>query len=190
MVAQRDIAGVVRVYFQEITPGDRRKIEGKSNDAQTGGGARDLRFPYKRFRPFFRRMFPSSRIGDRDGEQIVIHFGSVTWVDNAGHPQRSTIEFWPPTNARPSEGRLGRVNQLGNLRALPPTSEGRLFVTLTQLTAGEIRVRHVSETVLLDDRLTNGTIVKQVARAFAAQRGSHSVRGFIDWDEGEFYPDA
>lgn len=188
MVARREAAGVVRVYFQEITEGDRRKIEGKSNDAQTGGGARDLRFPYEKFRSFFERMFPTKRSDKRDGEQLTIHHGNVFWVDNAGLQQVSMIEFWPPTNARPSEGRLGRVNQLGNLRALPPTSEGRLIVMLTQLTGGEIRVRHVSEMALLDDSLTNEVVVEQVRKAFAAQRSNHSIRGFIDWNEGEFYP--
>lgn len=182
--------GVVRVYFQEITAGDRRKIEGKSNDAQTGGGARDLRFPYVKLRGFFERMFPKTHTAKRDEEELTIHHGTVSWVDNAGKSRVSPIEFWPPTNARPAEGRLGRVNQLGNLQDLPPTSEGRLFVTLTELKTGEIRVRHVSEKVLLDDSVTNGTVVAQVKKAITAQRGNHSIRGYLDWEQGDFYPDA
>jgi hypothetical protein len=182
--------GVLRVYFQEISAGDRRKIEGKSNDAKTGGGARDLRFNYKQMHPFFVRMFPQTRAAKRDSEVLRIHHGTVSWIDNEGRNKVSPIEFWPPTVARPSEGRLGRINQLGNLRDLPPNSEGRLFVTLTQLETGEIRVRHVSEKVLLNARITNQTVVAQVSMAIAAQRGNTSIRGYLDWEKGDFLPDA
>ena len=187
---RRKPQGVARVYFQEITAGDRRKIEGKSNDAQTGGGARDLRFPDAKLRPFFERMFPKTRTAQRDGVALTVNHGVVSWVDNLGAERVNPIEYWPPTNARPTEGRLGRVNQLGNLQSLPPTSDGRLFVTLTQLDNGEIRVRHVSEKVLLDENMTHATVVDQLKKAIRAQRGNHSIRGYIDWDEGEFHPDA
>lgn len=47
---------VARVIFQVIEDGDRRKFEAVSNDADTGGGARDLRFrPANRFLPVLGR---------------------------------------------------------------------------------------------------------------------------------------
>ena len=35
---------VARVIFQIVTEGDRKKMDAVSNIAQSGGGARDLRF--------------------------------------------------------------------------------------------------------------------------------------------------
>ena len=37
---------VARILYREITEGDLRKVLAKSNDSDTGGGARDLRFGF------------------------------------------------------------------------------------------------------------------------------------------------
>lgn len=54
-------AQVARILYKEIVPGDLRKILAMSNDAVTGGGARDFRFgSFKTLLPVIRKMFPET----------------------------------------------------------------------------------------------------------------------------------
>lgn len=48
--------GVKRFIFKELVEGDFRKFFAQSNDTDSGGGARDLRYkPQKEFYPFLKR---------------------------------------------------------------------------------------------------------------------------------------
>jgi len=65
------VAGVKRIVYKEIVEGDFRKFKAESNDADTGGGARDLRFrPHDEFAKVFRELFPRSqqKTRKRDGK--------------------------------------------------------------------------------------------------------------------------
>ena len=57
---------VILVVFKQLVEGDLRKFKAESNDADTGGGARDLRFrPYDRFDGAFERLFPVEELVPR-----------------------------------------------------------------------------------------------------------------------------
>lgn len=55
---------IAEVLCHEITEADIRKINATSNDAQTGGGARDLRFSID-FAPCLDRFFPQEETIER-----------------------------------------------------------------------------------------------------------------------------
>lgn len=52
---------IAEILFHEIADGDVRKFNAESNDADTGGGARDLRFSL-RFEAVLDRFFPQDAI--------------------------------------------------------------------------------------------------------------------------------
>lgn len=151
-----DGRGVVRLLFQNIENGDRRKFEAQSNDAETGGGARDLRFrPEAEFLPFFGRMFPHKRMQSRRSKdvltQIEVLSGEVKWIEG-GHEKRATMEVWPSTNARPSECRIARISSFGlyDLIADDPNG-GRSVFMMFQQADGTIRMHFTTETSLRND---------------------------------------
>lgn len=94
----------VLVVFREVLPGDLRKFRAESNDADTGGGARDLRFREgSRMSPVLARMFPNP------ADEAGVTRGDVYWVTSDDTAASGQVEFWRPTDARPNEVRLGRI---------------------------------------------------------------------------------
>jgi hypothetical protein len=127
----------VLVVYKEIVPGDVRKLRGASNDAPTGQGAKDLRFPWRAFRPVMRELFTEDATG-RGGREI--RKARVLYVDNAGQPQYTELEYWPPTPSRPTEDRIARVHASPALGGqMPAPDRGRVFVLLIRFDDGTIR---------------------------------------------------
>ena len=119
----------VRILFQFLTKSTRAKAQGTAiNTPSTGGGARDLRIsPHEQIQPFMERMFsrietrtrPASEedldSGEEDASQSIdILVGTATWGNGR---DRIDLEYWPPTKARPKEGRISRINSLPPLQA-------------------------------------------------------------------------
>lgn len=107
---------VVRILYKEIVAGDLRKILAQSNDSATGGGARDFRFgSFKTLLPVITHMFPNRAKENRkrDGvvEEIEVFQGEFFWYDANGMIVRKNSFFEPPTDVRPSEGRIARVHE-------------------------------------------------------------------------------
>lgn len=105
---------VVRILYKELMPGDLRKIQANSNDSPTGGGARDFRFgAYKKLAPAIKKMFPQVILEKRKrGEaevELEVFKGVFSWLDKDGNLVEKDSFFEPPTDARPSEGRIVRV---------------------------------------------------------------------------------
>lgn len=147
---------IERVLLQNIEEGDRRKFVAKSNDADTGGGARDLRFrPENEFLPFFGRMFPnkSNRVRNAKGvrSQIEVVSGEVSWKEPTGE-KSAEMEVWPATDARPNECRIARISELaldGLIQNDP--NGGRSIFMMFQQANGEIRLFFTTETSLRND---------------------------------------
>lgn len=104
---------VARILYKELVEGDLRKLQAKSNDADTGGGARDFRFSaYNTLLPVIRQMFPQpierSRKRGSQMVQIEVFKGVFSW-NGAGGVQCKDAYFEPPTDARPLEGRIART---------------------------------------------------------------------------------
>ncbi|MDE2888330.1 MAG: hypothetical protein OXR72_08935 [Gemmatimonadota bacterium] len=150
----RDDLIVVRVLFQNIEDGDRRKFAARSNDSPTGGGARDLRFrPESEFWPFFKLVFPNRRGEARKSKgvyrEIEILSGRVQW-QQFGQEKSAILEVWPSTDARPNEARIAQISRLGiyDLIKDDPVG-GRSVFMLFQQKNGTIRLHFTTEHSLL-----------------------------------------
>ena len=161
---------VKRFVFKELKDGDLRKFRAESADVDTGGGARDQRFsPYQKFDPLFAAMFKkretvkqkSSDASIRDSEvyvaDVAVHIedtrakpteqGVVEY--EGAHYFVQTLKYWPPTLARPHEGRLGQVSRL---KLVPPSDEGRVFLMIFEdNTPLSPRIAFVTETAIREE---------------------------------------
>jgi len=173
-------AGITRIVYKEIVEGDRRKFEAQSNDAQTGGGARDLRFsPYEKFRPVFKRLLPNK---DSKG----IYSGQFHWMEN-GQERTSQAFFHPPTSVRPNEGRIANVDKCLPKNSLPPSSSGITILLLVQHDDGTVWVDFTT-----DQSLGSGGWHPSVSNAILgclhARRGSNvSMCAFVDFESKEVF---
>ena len=114
----------VRILFQEVRIATILKARTESAEATTGGGARDLRLsPYSVFKPFMERMFTKSEV--RGTGATTVRLGTATWGDGTNTRE---IAFWPPTNARPGEGRIATISALPPLLNSPEDLNGAVFL--------------------------------------------------------------
>lgn len=187
-------AGVKRVVFKELAEGDYRKFEAQSNDAETGGGARDLRFrPYDEFQVVFRALFPGVRKvrRRRNGQQseIEIFVGRLHW-SVGGISSSDEAVFEPPTDARPHEGRIPVVHRYKPLQDLPPQGSKKVVLLLIQRSDDTVWLELVPE-----DSLRSGDWEDRVAGpildSLDAKRPANQVaRGFVDLVARRNYSDA
>ncbi len=185
---------VKRVVFKQVVEGDFRKFRAQSNDADTGGGARDLRFrPYDEFVKVFRCLFPAVRVEKRKrgGEMadVEILVGRFHWWDD-GKVASKEATFEPPTDARPNEGRIPVVYQYPPFNELPPTNEGRMVVLLIQRADDSVWPHFATE-----DSLRSGcwedSVARAILRSLDARRAANQVaRGYIDLTSAKEYSDA
>lgn len=174
-------AGIKIIIYKEIKPGDLRKFRAESNDATTGGGARDLRFrPHERFDPIFERMFPDTVTERRKSVRV----GTVHWHDGK-HQQRREAKYWPPTEARPGEGRWAKVHLFPPFQAEMPDDQGRLVILLIQNSKDEVWLRIETEMELRspdwDQRVVNA-----IFECIDSQpREDRSAQGYIDFTRGK-----
>lgn len=188
-------SGVKRVVYKQIVEGDFRKFEARSNDADTGGGARDLRFrPYDEFSNVFKLLFPLSRLEkrQRDGASanVEIMVGRFFWCDASGMPKSKEATFEPPTDARPNEGRIPVVHTYPPFNTLPPTNQGRMVLLLIQRDDDTVWPAFATESSLRSgawEKSVSGPILNSLD----ARRSSKQVaRGYIDVVNGKKYSDA
>lgn len=182
--------GVSRIFFQEIREGDRRKLEARSNDTATGGGARDLRVPHRKFGPMFRQMFSNDKVVTRrrDGMNVdvTLYTGKLYWVD--GDQERFVdVDYEPPTTARPDEGRIARIHDLPVLAdGVPAESEGRVFLLLVQRDDGKVFAHYVTANALASGGW-NKDLADAIRGCMQATAERHSVRGYVDYVKSERY---
>jgi hypothetical protein len=123
------------LVYKEITPGDLRKFTAKAANVPTGRGARDLRFPHQTFDPIFGRLLPA--VVEMPGRRakkptsVSVRKGPVRWFTAESVETSTDVEYWPPNEARPSEGRWAKVNTIPLFRGVPE-NEGRIFLLLIQ----------------------------------------------------------
>lgn len=178
-----------RVLYREIVEGDFRKFEAKSNDSDSGGGARDLRFRgYKQLKPTIDLMFPKSITETTGKRTIQVRQGDFQWQDANGNFHAKDAFFYPPTDSRPDEWRLARVHNYPCFTKKPPTNMGRIIVLLTQLADGSVWPSFATE----QDLQTNPQWIPAVSKALLdclhAPRASNKVAtGFYDFQSGTKY---
>ena len=171
--------------YKEIVEGDLRKLIAESNDSKTGGGARDLRLPWKTFRPVMHRIFTEDGVG-RGGKAIRV--AQISYLDDEGHIQTTELHFWPPTNARKSEGRISRVHASPALGGhLPDTDRGRVFVLFTKFSDGMVRCDYAYEEDLKKKGVWATEVSAQILNCMssaATRTDGRTVQGYYDFVEG------
>jgi hypothetical protein len=187
---------VARILYKEIVPGDLRKILAQANDTDSGGGARDFRFgSYPSIAPAVRQMFPNQVVENRRRNQATvpttIYSGRFHWRDAAGNTHSAVSYFEPPTDARPSEGRITRVHDQPCLATsrLPQHGEGnRIFLLLIQLLDGTVWPFYAQEQTLRTPDLWDPQVAQRMLQGIDAKRpASRAVIGFFDFTNNDVY---
>ena len=191
-----DSGQVARILYKEIVPGDLRKILAQSNDSDTGGGARDFRFgSYKTLLPVIEMMFPKKTKENRkrDGvvEQIDVFQGEFRWNSGNGEVKRKESFFEPPTDVRPSEGRIARVHEYEcfDTSRMPKGGEGnRVLLLLIQLHDGSVWPFYAEEQTLRINGKWDPVVAKEILACLDAKRAANrAMIGYRDFTNAGRY---
>lgn len=187
---------VARILYKEIVPGDLRKIHAESNDADTGGGARDFRFgSYPSIAAIVMKMFPNQVVETRRRSGVptptTIYSGTFYWRDRTGNNLSASSYFEPPTDARPAEGRITRVHEqpcLSTALMPTPTYNNRVFLLLIQLLDDTVWPFYAEEQTLRTAGLWDPQVAQKMLDCIDAQRrADQAVIGFFDFMSGGSY---
>lgn len=193
-IQRKGAAGIARVLWKEILPGDRRKFVAQSHDSDTGGGARDLRFRGdKELENLILAMFPVTEQVKRKRNRVLIdvtrHRGDFYWKSGAGSAEKTHSEaayIEPPTSARAGEWRITRVHNYGVFRGpIPLAAPGsRVLLLLIQTDDGKIWPRFATEASLRTGKWSKAVsqlILGCLDSKKATRRASY---GFFDLQTG------
>jgi len=180
---------VARILYKELVEGDLRKLQAKSNDADTGGGARDFRFgSYKTLLPVIKQMFPQIVKENRKrGGQIVqidVFKGAFYWLDANGVAQNKDAFFEPPTDVRPQEGRISRVHEYPCFDAsnVKIGVGNRVLLLLIQLDDGSVWPYYAEERSLRTPLAWHAVVAKELLNCMDAERpANQAVIGYRDF---------
>lgn len=167
--------GIKLVVYKRIVEGDLSKFTATSNFAQTGGGARDLRFsPATEFFPVFQRMFRQ----DPDG----LLRGQFSWADSAP----TEAEIHPPTSSRPNEVRIGRIHECFPQAVIPNDSADCVLLILLD-DAGRVSPYFTSLRSLRNDNW-HPAIKEPIVEGLTAPRNANiTALGYVDIENGRHY---
>ena len=170
-----DVPNVKLVIYKKIVAGDLRKFTATSNDSQTGGGARDLRFsPVDEFFPKFEMMFPNKKEG--------ILRGHFYWKGLAP----TDVEIHPPTSKRPNEMRVARVHECIPQEVFPKDGNDSILIMILD-ESDKVWPYFITEESLLHDNWhpkIKDNILKWLN---AKRRANSSPMGYIDLVHGGVY---
>jgi hypothetical protein len=179
------------VVFRELASGDLRKFKAASNNAASGGGARDLRFrPYDSFQGAFERLFPveasENRRRGKRGTIVKVRRGKLHWADpvtGATHTQEA--QFEPPTDARGNEGRLVKVHEYACFQPPYPKGEGKLVLVLARDSDGAVWAHITSENSLRTDKW-HPMVASAILDCLDAKRSRRAIpQGYIHLSSGD-----
>ncbi len=187
---------VARILYKEIVPGDLRKILAQSNDSDTGGGARDFRFgSFSTLLPVITQRFPKTVKENRTREGVVeeidVFQGEFFWFDAEGQIVRKDSFFEPPTDVRPSEGRIARVHEYGcfDTSRVPQGGEGnRVLLLLIQLHDGSVWPYYAEEKTLRIKGKWDAIVAAELLACLDAKRAANrAVIGYRDFTNASKY---
>ena len=169
--------GIRIVLYKKIVPGDIRKFRAESNDTDSGGGARDLRFsPANRFFPILKRMFPN------EGPNGRFYTGELHW------------RLWPtthvtvhaPTRSRPNEVRIAKIHECFPRDAVPNDATDCILILLLDENF-EVWAYFTSE-YSLRTQGWHSRIKDGVLGGLEARRNSLVTPvGYLDFENGDEY---
>lgn len=175
------------MVYKEIVPGDLRKFSATSNDAQSGGGARDIRFPAKAFRPIMLEIFTNS---STQANGKTIHTASVSYLDKQQNLKTTNLTYWPATDSRPSEDRIAKVHSSPAIGGMPPAQDkGTVFLLLIKFDDNTIRCVYAYEDDLKEGKWSN-EVCDQILSCQAAsksRRRNRTIMGYYDFSQGSGY---
>ncbi len=169
---------VVRILYKEIVPGDLRKIDAESNDSDTGGGARDFRFgSWNQIQAVVRPMFPDTVYETRrrqgQSQDTAIYQGVFCWHDAQGNMVQKESFFEPPTDARPSEGRIARVHEYDcfeTSRVVGGEEGNKAVLLLIQREDGSVWPHYTDERSLRTPRAWDSSVATHILTCLAKPR--------------------
>ncbi|QQX83752.1 hypothetical protein JJQ59_15225 [Cupriavidus necator] len=190
-----EAGNVARILYKELVEGDLRKLQAKSNDADTGGGARDFRFgSYKTLLPVIMQMFPQtvkeSRKRGGTVVQIDVFKGAFSWKDAMGQVRSKEAYFEPPTDVRPSEGRVARVHEHPCFDAskVKIGVGNRVLLLLIQLDDGSVWPHYAEEQSLRTPNAWHPVVAKELLDCLDAERPlNQAVIGYRDFTNAGRY---
>lgn len=190
-----EVGQVARILYKELVEGDLRKLQAQSNDADTGGGARDFRFgSYKTLLPVIRQMFPRTvkESRKRGGQlvQIDVFQGTFSWRDAKGNSYSEEAYFEPPTDVRPSEGRIARVHDYPCFDASNVTIGvgNRVLLLLIQLDDGSVWPHYAEERSLRTPGAWHSVVAQELLDCLDAVRpANQAVIGYRDFTNAGRY---
>jgi hypothetical protein len=98
------------------------------------------------------------------------------------------VEYWPPTDARGSEGRIARVPDIPSLQAgCFPRDEGAVFYLFIQGDNGMLTAHFAGERSLRTSGDWNPWVAETILMALERAPKGVSARGWLDWTSGERY---
>ena len=162
-----------------MTPATALKAINESAEATSGGGARDLRLrPHDEVRPFMARLMPQTRTRTRPGGgEVTVQWDVVTWDDGS---QTKEVEYWPPTIARPGEGRIARISSLPPLTNPPEDLEGAV-VLFVRDESEVLWVRYATAEGLRESIPEVGKVIQEY---IASTTNRRIATGYIDLTAG------
>lgn len=164
---------IVEVLCREIRDAEIRKINATSNDAQTGGGARDLRFGID-YAPCLDRFFPSEVSYER-GKPYRIGPFEHRYEDGTVKCENLKYAF-KPTESRPNEVRIAQIHKVNFFHDLPEVSSGNgmLFVAFIRTSDGIPQVQYLTEGQI-ENPDSNPIIASAMREAIDSRRGDDAV---------------
>ena len=164
---------IAEVLCHEITEADIRKINATSNDAQTGGGARDLRFSID-YAPCLDRFFPQEVTYEG---RTPYRIGMFEHYDANGKRTTERVRYaFQPTDARPREVRIAQISKLDFFLDLPEISggDGVLFMAFIRKTDGIPQAQYLTEKQI-EAEDSDPIIAAAMREAVSKRRGKNAV---------------
>jgi hypothetical protein len=181
--------GIARIVFREILEGDRRKFVARSNDSDSGGGARDLRFrSWESLKDVLGELFPGRRAERRRrggvATSLTVYVGRFYWLEE-GQERSQEALLEPPTDARAGEGRIAQVHKYGCFGDLPEGQGlGRTLVLFVQNEDGKVWPVFASESSLEKDDWHPDVAEFLLNALRAKRRQDNAAYGYIDFVKG------
>ena len=166
---------VLIVVYKEIVRGDIDKFTATSNIADTGGGARDLRFsPSSEFHPIFQRMFPDTNGG--------MNVGKFYWEGG----KTTDVKIAAPTQSRANEMRVCSINQCFPPEYYPSNADDCILLFIYD-SQRRVHPFFTSRASLKNDDW-HPEIRSRILQGLAAKRSSkQAAMGFLDFENDKYY---
>lgn len=186
---------VARILYKELVEGDLRKLQAKSNDADTGGGARDFRFrSFDTLLPVIKQMFPQTvkETRRRNNQSLLVDIfkGHFSWYDANQNVVSKEAYMEPPTSARPGEGRIARIHEYPCFDAskVKIGAGNRVLLLLIQLHDGSVWPYYAEEKTLRTKGVWDPVVAKELLDCLDAERPvNQAVLGFRDFTNAGRY---